>query len=306
MKIAITGASGMVGSALVRLLEEQGHDVLRISRRKGPNVISWEPSAGKLSAEALAGTEAAIHLAGEPLMGGRWSSAKKRAILESRVQGTTLLATTLAQLDPKPQVLVSASGMSYYGISRKDPVDESAASGNGGFLPEVARAWEAATAPAEAAGIRVVHVRIGVVLSPEGGMLKMLLPQFQAGLGGPVGDGQMRVSWISRHDLARVFAFAIAQLDLTGPVNAAAPGVVTNREFASALGRVLGRPAVLPAPAFAVKAAFGQMARETVFSDLAMVPSKLREAGFLFDHPNVESALRAELDRTPPQAEAST
>ncbi|MGF1450956.1 MAG: TIGR01777 family oxidoreductase [Opitutales bacterium] len=294
MKIAITGATGLVGSALIPVLQQAGHEVIPISRSPGDNRVVWDPDSGQLDAAALSGIDAAVHLAGEPLL-GRWSSEKKTAIKESREKGTRLLAETLAKLEPRPRVLVSASGMSFYGIKRSHPVDESDEASLDGFLPEVTQLWEAATAPAREAGIRVVCVRISVVLSPEGGMLKMLLPQFKAGLGGPVGSGKMRISWISRHDLARVFRFAIENEEISGPLNAAAPEVLTNKEFAETLGHVLHRPAVMPAPALAVKAAFGQMARETVFADLAMKPAKLHAAGFAFDHPDAMTALQAEL-----------
>ena len=295
MKIAITGATGLVGRALTSRLEAASHEVIRISRSPGQNTVVWDPETGKLDGSALAGVEGVVHLAGEGLIGSRWTSEKKQAILDSREKGTRLLAETLAQLDSKPRVLVSASGMSFYGITRAAPVDESSSFQDDGFLPKVTHAWEAATAPAQAAGIRTVIVRISVVLSPEGGMLKMLLPQFKAGLGGPVGSGKMRVSWISRHDLVRIFERALTDETLSGPVNAAAPEVVTNKQFAETLGHVLHRPAVMPAPSLAVKAAFGQMAKETVFADLEMRPAKLLERGFTFDHPNVEAALRAEL-----------
>jgi uncharacterized protein (TIGR01777 family) len=294
MIIAVTGASGMVGSDLVKKLEGAGHLVRCLVRHEVKDAdreIRWDPDAGQIDAAELNGVDAVVHLAGENIAGQRWSEDFKRRILESRVKGTKLLATTLANLEMKPAVLVSASATGYYGNRGDEEVDELAPSGNG-FLAEVCREWEAAVEPAHDAGIRVVKLRIGPVLSPKGGALaKMLLP-FKMGVGGVVGSGRQYFSWIELDDLVSAIVFALENESLIGPVNAVAPGAVTNREFTKTLGRVLGRPTIFPMPAFAARLAFGEMADEMLLGGVRVAPHELTAAGFQFAYPQLEPALR--------------
>lgn len=294
MVIAVTGASGMVGSDLVKKLEGAGHLVRCLVRHEVKDAdreIRWDPDAGQIDAAELNGVDAVVHLAGENIAGQRWSEDFKRRILESRVKGTKLLATTLANLEMKPSVLVSASATGYYGNRGDEEVDELAPSGNG-FLAEVCREWEAAVEPAHDADIRVVKLRIGPVLSPKGGALaKMLLP-FKMGVGGVVGSGRQYFSWIELDDLVSAIVFALETESLIGPVNAVAPGAVTNREFTKTLGHVLGRPTIFPMPAFGARLAFGEMADEMLLGGVRVAPHELSAAGFQFAWPQLEPALR--------------
>jgi uncharacterized protein (TIGR01777 family) len=294
MIIAVTGASGMVGSDLVKKLEGAGHLVRSLVRHEVKDAdreIRWDPDAGQIDAAELNGVDAVVHLAGENIAGQRWSEDFKRRILESRAKGTKLLATTLANLEMRPAVLVSASATGYYGNRGDEEVDELAPSGNG-FLAEVCREWEAAVEPAHDAGIRVVKLRIGPVLSPKGGALaKMLLP-FKMGVGGVVGSGRQYFSWIELDDLVSAIVFALENESLIGPVNAVAPGAVTNREFTKTLGRVLGRPTIFPMPAFGARLAFGEMADEMLLGGVRVAPHELTAAGFQFAYPQLEPALR--------------
>ncbi|MFC1679521.1 TIGR01777 family oxidoreductase [Elusimicrobiota bacterium] len=288
MKIMVSGASGLVGAELASALRARGHELALLSRSGAG--VSWDPEAGELEAGKLEGLDAVVHLAGENIASGRWSARKKAAIRDSRVLGTRLLADRLAKLERGPRVLVCASAVGYYGDGDRE-VDEESASGKG-FLAEVCRDWELAAKAAEASGVRVVSLRIGVVLSAEGGALgKMLLP-FRLGLGGPVGNGGQWMSWIAISDLVDVIAYALSTGGLSGPVNAVAPGAVTNADFAGTLGRVLGRPAFLPLPGFAVRAFFGEMGEELLLQGQRVRPSRLLQAGFRFRHPDLEPALR--------------
>ncbi len=292
-RIAITGASGFIGRGLATRLAAAGHAVLRIGRGSG-NDVRWDPATGILDAAALEGVHAVVHLAGEGVA-QRWTPSVKRAIRESRVQGTALIARAVAGLAGRPEVLVCSSGIGIYGSRGDEWLDEASATGSD-FLAEVGRAWEAAADPARAAGIRVVHLRTGVVLDPDGGALaKMLLP-FRLGIGGPLGGGRQWMSWISREDFERVVEFAIATRDVEGPVNAVAPEPVTNATFAATLGRVLRRPAVIPVPALALVSLYGEMARGTILASQRVRPRALQDAGFAFRHPTLASALRAELE----------
>jgi uncharacterized protein (TIGR01777 family) len=299
MDIAVTGASGLVGSALVPFLRGQGHRVLTISRRpRGPDQIGWDPDRGQLDPSALEGLDATVHLAGEPI-GVRWTAARKRRILESRVRGTRLLAETLARLARPPRVLVSASGVGIYGnrgdtIVTEDTLPSEAAPD---FLVEVAREWEAATQPARAAGIRVVHLRLGMVLSPAGGALGRMLPLFRSGFGGPLGSGRQWVSWVAIDDVMGAVAHALMTGDLNGPVNVTAPEPVTNRVLAKTLGRVLGRPALLPAPAAALRLVFGEMADAALLGSQRALPVRLLGSAYRFRFPSLEPALRSLLGR---------
>jgi uncharacterized protein (TIGR01777 family) len=298
MIVAVSGSSGMVGSQLVAALEAQGDLVRRLVRhevRDAEREIRWDPDAGEIDAAELNGIDAVVHLAGENIAGRRWSEAFKRRILESRVRGTTLLATTLANLDMKPSVLVCASATGFYGPHGDEVVDESTTAGSG-FLADVCRQWETATVPAREAGIRVVNLRIGPVLSPKGGALAKMLTPFRMGVGGVVGSGRQYFSWIELDDLVSAILFALKDDSLSGPVNAVAPDAVTNYEFTKTLGRVLGRPTIFPVPAFAARLAFGEMADEMLLGGVRVAPLALESAGFQFAHPTLEPALKHLLD----------
>jgi uncharacterized protein (TIGR01777 family) len=297
-RIVVSGASGLVGSQLVPFLRAGGHDVARLVRRRpsAADEIAWDPAAGQIDATSLEGMDAVIHLAGVSIAGGRWTAARKAAILSSRQQGTSLLAETLARLQHPPRVLVSASGIGYYGDAGSTPLTEESPPGDG-FLAAVCRAWEQATAPAAASGIRVVLPRFGVVLSGSGGLLTRLAPPFRFGLGGPLGSGEQFMSWIALDDLLGVLLQAIADDRLSGPVNAVAPQAVSNRSFAVTLGRVLNRPAVLQAPAPALRLVAGELADELILASQLAQPTRLEDIGFFFAFPTLEDALRHELGR---------
>jgi uncharacterized protein (TIGR01777 family) len=296
--VLISGATGFVGRALVAHLSASGYEVRRLVRGRAgsPSDVPWDPASGELDARAVEGINAVVHLAGEAI-DHRWTAERKRAILESRVSGTTLIASTIASLQRKPRVLVSASAVGYYGNQGDAPLDESSPRG-AGFLADVVGAWEGAAEPARAAGIRVVHPRFGLVLNPEGGVLARLLPIFNLGGGGRIGSGDQVMSWIARDDLLRAIAFLLARDDVSGPVNLTAPAPATNAEFSHTLGRVLHRPAVAGVPEFAVKLAFGEMGEQTVLASQRVLPRVLERHGFTFRWPTLESALEHELGRT--------
>lgn len=296
MKIVVAGASGLVGSALVPRLTSAGHEVIGLGRRAGPGIVAWDPAAGKLDAAILDGAGAVVNLAGAGIADGRWTAARRDEILHSRVNATRLLVDTMAGLGTRPAVLVSASGSGYYGDTQDRLCDEQAPAGDG-FLAGICRRWEAEAGRAAAHGIRVVMLRLGLVLAAHGGALAKMLPVFRAGLGGPAGDGRQWVSWIALDDLVAVIERAISDAGLVGPVNAASPGAVTNAEFARVLGRVLGRPAVVRAPVTALRLMFGRMAEETILLNNRLAPARLLAAGFCFQHPEIESALRQVLGR---------
>lgn len=294
MIIAVTGSTGLVGRALVPALEADGHlvrPIVRRAPRTEKNEIGWDPAAGKIDAAELATVDAVVHLAGENIAAQRWTPAFKQRFLDSRVGGTNLLGQTLAGLATKPATLISASAIGYYGSRGDDPVDESAPSGKG-FLADVCKQWEAATKPARDAGIRVVNVRIGFVLAREGGGLAKMLTPFSLGLGGVIASGRQYMSWIAIDDMIRVIQFTLSTTALAGPVNATAPGAVTNREFTKTLGRELGRPTLFPMPAFAARLAFGEMAEDLLIGGVRVVPDALTAARFNFTYPDLESALR--------------
>ncbi len=299
LTVAITGSSGFIGRNLTAFLTTGGHRVLRLVRDSGAtgeDALFWDPSTGVIDAEALRAADAVVHLAGEPIADGRWSNARKKAILQSRIDGTGLVARTLAELRGGPRVLVSMSGVNYYGNRGDERLDESSSTGRG-FLAEVSRAWEAAVRPAERAGIRVVTLRGGVVLSPAGGALgKMLLP-FKVGLGGRLGTGRQYLSWIDLDDFVALVLHCLRAADLSGPVNATAPNPVTNDTFTSVLGRVLGRPTIMPVPAFAVKAVFGELGEEALLQGQRVLPRKAEASGFRFSYEGVEDSLRFQLGR---------
>ncbi len=299
MNIVVSGASGFIGSSLVPHLESEGHQVTRLVRRRplaASGEIFWDPAIGEIDRAGLEGTEAAVHLAGESLSRGRWTRRKKGRILDSRSQGTRLLATTLAGLTPLPKVLVSASAIGYYGDRGDEELTEESTPGVG-FLAEVCRAWEEAAAPAEEAGIRVVHPRFGLVLGDGGGALQKMLLPFSLGVGGRLGAGHQQWSWISLVDHVRALAFVLAREDISGPVNLVAPHPVSNRVFTKTLGRVLRRPTVFPLPAALLRLMFGEVADEMLLSGARVLPGKLLAAGFTFRQPDVEGALREALRR---------
>jgi uncharacterized protein (TIGR01777 family) len=277
---------------LVQHLEQEELDVVKIVRSQpGDREVRWDPGADSFDATPLEGVEAVVHLAGENVAASRWTDRVKQRIRDSRVHGTRVLAEGLARMSKRPQVLVSASAIGFYGNRGDELLTETSDAGDG-FLCDVAKQWESATDPARGAGIRVVNVRLGMVLSPDAGALKKMLPPFKLGGGGPVGSGQQFVSWISLDDVTRAIRHAITDERLTGPVNAVSPEPVRNKEFAQTLGRVLGRPAVMPIPAFAVRLALGEMADELLLASTRVSPGKLIETGFEFQHPELEATLR--------------
>ncbi len=292
LRVFITGASGFIGTHLAKSFRPEGHRVQPLVRRpaRGPDEVAWDPARGHLDPGALEGADVVVHLAGEPIA-QRWTARRKKAIKESRVKGTRLLAEAVARLEHPPRVLLCASAVGYYGERGDRPVTEDTGRGDG-FLAEVCEAWEAAAQPARDAGIRVVHMRSGLVLGPDGGVLGRMLTPFKLGLGGPVGSGNQFWSWITIDDWIRAFEHAVATPKLAGPVNFVSPEPTTSREFAHALGRALHRPAVLPAPSLGVKLAFGKMADELLLQSANVIPAKLVAAGFTHAHTDLEPALR--------------
>jgi len=293
LHVAVSGASGLIGSALTRRLAADGHRVSRLVRRPaGPGEISWEPATGRLDPNDLEGLDAVVHLAGENV-GMRWTRARKARIRDSRVQSTRLLSEALARTRRHPQVLVSASAVGIYGDRGDEILTESSAPGPGeDFLAALGQEWENAAAPARTAGIRVVHPRLGMALSPAGGALgKMLLP-FRLGLGGRLGEGSQWMSWISIDDVAGALLHLVLNGALSGPVNVTAPEPVRNRDFTRTLGRVLSRPTPLPVPSAALRLVLGEMADSTLLASTRVLPERLLESGYRFAHPDLETALR--------------
>jgi len=295
MRVAITGASGLIGTELRGFLGSRGHECMRLVRSReaarGEDAIFWKPSEGEIDLAGLEGTEAVVHLAGESLF-GRWTQAKKERVWKSRIEGTRLISESIARMDQKPGVLVSSSGINYYGDTGDTVVDESSPRGSG-FLAELCEAWEGATRPATEAGVRVVELRTAPVLSPKGGALKVMLPAFKAGVGGRLGSGDQWMSWISVDDMVGTIHHALSTYELQGPVIAASPNPVTNREFTETLGRVLSRPTVIPVPGFALKAVFGSdAADEMLLGGVRVDPARLRATGFEWAQPELEQALR--------------
>jgi uncharacterized protein (TIGR01777 family) len=301
LRIAVTGATGFIGQQLCAFLTTGGHSVVRIGRgavRPGVVDVTWDPVRGVLDPAALDGVDAVIHLAGAPIA-ERWTPEHRRAIVESRVQGTALIARTIANMARRPSVLLSGSAIGYYGAQRGDELlDESSAAGDD-FLADTSRAWEAATADAEQAGIRVVHLRTGIVVGVQGGALGKQWPLFQAGLGGPLGGGAQYMSPIALDDQIGAMHHCLMDERLRGAVNLVAPTAVTNAEFARQVGQAIGRPALLPAPAFAVELMFGrEMVQATAMASQRVRPSVLEAHGFRWAWPTVERMVAFETGRT--------
>ncbi len=285
--IGVTGASGFLGGALARLLESRGERVVRFvrGREAGPGEVAWDPARGLLDPAALAGLDAVVHLSGAGLADAPWTPARRRVLVESRVESTALLAHALAGCRGRPRVLVSTSAVGWYGDRGDETLDESSAPGTG-FLAELAQRWESAAEPAVRAGLRVVHPRLGIVLSPGEGALGPLVRLFRLGLGGPLGNGRAWWSWVGLEDVLGMLLFAIALDELTGPFNAVAPEPVRQADFARALGRALGRPSWLPAPAFALRAVLGRdRADQMLLASQRVRPSVLERAGFRWRGP---------------------
>lgn len=294
MRVAVTGSSGLIGSALVPALRSAGHDVLRLVRRepRGADEARWDPRAGTLAPETLQGVDAVVHLAGYNL-GIRWTASRKREILESRVQSTKLIAETIAGLEHRPAVFLCASAIGVYG-SRGDDVLTEASSRGEGFLADVVEAWEGAADPAREAGTRVAHLRHGLVLSREGGALAKLLLPFRLGLGGPVGSGRQWWSWVAMEDVVGAYLHLLGA-DVAGAVNVVGPEPVRNRDFVKALGRVLHRPAVLPFPSFAVPVVLGEMGEELLLASQRVHPAALEQSGYTVRRRTVDDALASAL-----------
>jgi len=299
MDIAITGSSGLIGQALTTSLRTDGHHVIPIVRSgTGTGSLRWDPEAGTIDAAGLEGVDGVVHLAGEGIASGPWSDAQRDRIRSSRERGTQLLATTLSGLDRPPSVLVSGSAIGYYGDRGDEVLTEGSRPGDD-FLADVCVAWEGSTAPAEAAGIRTVHIRTGIVLDAHGGALAKQLPAFKLGLGAKAGDGRQWMSWITLHDEVRAIRFALEEPGLAGAVNLAAPGPVTNAAFTDAVGDALHRPTFLTIPRFARKAPFGigPLVESLLLVSQRVEPAALQAAGFAFDHPDLGTALDAVLAR---------
>lgn len=285
MKIVVSGSTGLIGSRLVKALEARGDTVVRLVRG-----MQWDPERGTIDANALQGSDAVVHLAGENIF-GRWTEAKKQRIRDSRVKSTRLVSDALAGLTRAPKALLAASAVGYYGDRGSEVLTEQSAPGHD-FLAEVAQEWEEATASARRASLRVVNMRFGIALSPAGGALGKMLTPFRMGVGGPIAGGTQYVSWIELSDLVHAIQHLLGRNDLAGPVNLTAPSPVTNREFATSLGRVLGRPSIVPVPAFALRMAFGSDGAAMLQGGQRVLPDRLVASGFQFAFPTIEPALR--------------
>ncbi len=290
MNIAITGSRGLLGSALTLFLTGRGHRVIGLVRATAGTQGNWNPSQGLIDPERLGTVHAVVHLAGENIAAGRWTSTRKAAIRTSRVDATRALAESLARLRPRPAVLVSASAVGFYGHRRAELLTEDSAKG-AGFLADVCEDWEAATGPAAQAGMRVVQLRFGMVLSAAGGALAKMLMPFRLGVGGRIGSGKQFMSWISIEDAVGAIHHALSDQALRGPVNVVAPEPVSNAEFTRTLARALRRPALVPLPAFAARLAFGEMADALLLSSTRVMPARLQAHGFAFQFPALAGAL---------------
>lgn len=293
MKIAIAGASGLVGKSLIPALEAEGHEITRLVRQiPRAGEIEWHPNQDEVSAASIEGFDIIINLAGENIAGGRWTDEQKRKIRDSRVNGTHLLSEAMAKMERKPRAFVCASATGIYGDRDDEILDEQSESG-GGFLAGVCREWEMACDPAVKAGVRVVHLRFGPILARDGGMLSKLLTPFKMGMGGKVGSGKQFISWVSLEDSINATVLAINDESLRGPLNVVSPNPVTNEEFTKTLGHVLNRPTALAMPAFAARLAFGELADEMLLVSQRVMPKKLSANGFQFKYPELDAAFRA-------------
>ena len=292
MKVLISGSAGLIGCALVSYFNHRDERVVRLTRARsiGGGEILWNPAARIVDLKNLEGFDAVVHLAGDPIAKGRWTPGKKAAIRDSRVKGTRFLSESLAKLSNQPKVLACASAIGFYGDRGDELLTEESSKGTG-FLPEVGQEWEKACEPAMERGIRVVNLRFGIVLSPKGGALKLILPPFQLGLGGPLGDGKQWMSWVSIEDVVGSITHVLANESLRGPVNVVAPNPATNLEFTKTLGRVLKRPTLFPVPAFAVRLLFGEMANAALLASTRVEPKKLKYTCYRFRHPDLDLAL---------------
>lgn len=297
MRVLISGATGLIGSALADDLRRDGHTVVVLTRRNTADreSILWNPQSGEIEVKALEGFDAVVHLAGESIGEGRWTTERKKQILESRTRGTSLLSEALAQLERPPRVLVSVSAVGYYGDRGDEELTESSGPGES-FLSRVCVAWEQAAEPARQRDIRVVHPRLGIVLSQKGGALPRMLTPFKLGAGGKFGSGRQWWSWVTLTDVIKSIRYSIDTPSLSGAVNVVAPLPVRNEEFVRTLGEVLHRPAIFPVPAFVLKAMLGEMARPLLLDSAHVIPQQLQKAGFAFVHPELSLALRQVLN----------
>jgi len=292
MHILITGSSGLIGAALKAALQTSPHNITCVTRDHTENSPAWWDIDGQvMHLPQTPPADAVIHLAGESIASGLWTASRKNRILNSRVEGTLLLCDTLASLKHKPECLISASAVGFYGHQSDDKLDESSPAGQG-FLADVCQAWEEATRPASEAGIRVVHARLGVVLDKQGGMLARMLLPFRLGLGGPLGHGQQSMSWVSLTDLVRSFDFILNHPEVQGPVNITSPNPVTNQTFTQTLAHTLHRPAFFRVPKLAIDSLLGDFGRELLLANQHVTPEKLLSAGFKFEHPTIETSLQ--------------
>lgn len=291
MKILMSGATGLIGSALIEALGHDFQEIVQLSRsREGNGFVSWDPSEGKFNTGLVEGVDVVIHLAGESIAKGRWTEAKKARIRNSRVRGTQLLAQAIAQAKHPPRLMIAASAVGYYGDRADEWLSEQSGPGSG-FLADICQAWERAATPAAQAGTRVVNLRIGAVLSVKGGALASMIAPFRLGIGGRVGAGNQYMSWIALEDVVGAVKHCIGLGFLSGPVNVGSPNPVTNLEFTKALGHALSRPTVFPLPGFAARLALGEMASELLLSSARMKPEKLLSSGYDFLYPELDSAL---------------
>ena len=297
LKVAVTGATGFIGAPLCRALIQAGHEAIKVVRTSPrSNEIGWSPAEGKIDSAAFEGLDAVIHLAGAPIGGRRWNQAYRKLLADSRTQGTTLIAKTLAEANNGPKRLLSASAIGYYGDRPDEVLDESSPMGSG-FLPELVRDWENSTKGATDAGVATAHLRTGIVLHPKGGALQKLLPLFRVGLGGKFGSGAQVMSWITLDDEISAITHLLTS-ELTGPVNLTAPNPVSNAEFSKTLGRVLKRPSIVAVPSFGPKLLLGEdMAQALLFDNATILPKALGSDGFSFAYPEIEMGLRKILNK---------
>jgi uncharacterized protein (TIGR01777 family) len=294
LRVLVSGSTGLIASALISSLETKGNTVVRLVRREprpGRLEVRWEPASGTIDRAGLDGIDAVVHLAGEPISGIRWTHKKKVRIRDSRVKGTRLLAEAVASLPQPPGVFIATSGVAFYGDRGPDILDEGSGPGTG-FLADVAQAWEAASEPAAKSGVRVVHLRNGLVLSRRGGILPVILPPFKLGLGAVLGSGSQYWSWIDIDDVVSIIEFGLTEASISGPLNAGAPNPVTNRAFTEILGKVLGRATTIRVPRWLLVALQGEIAIELTLSSARAVPARLEESGFRWSYPDLEHSFR--------------